>query len=125
MDGSPAFLSFCVQRLSDLLRDALPFLLTLCLRVTLQRGIAQFCCLTGPYLKLALGHQPASDAGEIFFVRPLVNFPDIVILYLASEAAACADLTSGLAVLPRCSSGLSSTQYDAGHTVPLFQTLSG
>ena len=34
------FPSFCVQRLGDLLRDALPFFLTLCLRISVQRGIA-------------------------------------------------------------------------------------
>ena len=95
------FLSFFVQRLRNLLRDALPFIFALCLRVSFQCGIPQVRCLTGPHLELALGHQAASDAGEIFFVRPLVNLPDIVVLYFASEAAARADLTAGLAVLPR------------------------
>mgnify|MGYP001440724822 CR=1 FL=1 len=99
------FLSFFVQRLRNLLRDALPFLLTLCPRISFQRGIPQIRCLTGPYFKLALGHQSASDTGKIFFVRPLVNLPDIIVFHLASEAAARADLTAGLAVLSRCSSG--------------------
>ena len=34
-----------------------------------------------------------------------MNFPDIVILYLAAEAAARADLTAGLTVLSRCRPG--------------------
>ena len=95
------FLSCFVQRLGNLLRDALPIFLVFCPRISFQRGIAQVRCLTGPHLELALGHQAASDAGEIFFVRPLMHFPDIVVLYLASETAVRADLTAGLAVLPR------------------------
>lgn len=99
------FLSFFVQRLRNLLRDALSFIFALCLRVSFQRGIPQICRLPGPHLELALGHQSASDTGKIFFVRPLVNLPDIIVFHLASEAAARADLTAGLAVLSRCSSG--------------------
>ena len=38
-------LSHRIQLLCDLLRDVLPIFLTLCLRVTLQRGIPQVCCL--------------------------------------------------------------------------------
>ena len=95
------FLSLCIQCFRNLLRDALTFLLVFCLRISFQRSIPQICRLSGPYLELALGHQSASDTGKIFFVSPLVNFPDIVILYLAAEAAARADLTAGLAVLPR------------------------
>ena len=100
--NTPLFFLLCfVQRLGNLLRDALPIFLVFCPRISLQRGIPQVRCLTGPRLELALGHQAASDAGEIFFVRPLMHFPDIVVLYLASETAARADLTAGLAVLPR------------------------
>ena len=51
----PSFLSLCVERLGNLLRDALSFLFALRPCVPFQRGIAQFCCLTGPYFKLALG----------------------------------------------------------------------
>ena len=42
------FISHCVEFHSDLLRNALPFLLTLCLRVSFQCGIPQVRCLTGP-----------------------------------------------------------------------------
>ena len=35
------FISHCVEFHSDLLRNALPFLLTLCLRVSFQCGIPQ------------------------------------------------------------------------------------
>ena len=101
----PFFLSLCIQLRGNFLRDTLPIFLTLCPRVTLQRGIPQICRLPGPYFKFAFGHQSASDTGKIFFVRPLVDLPDIVIFHLASEAAARADLTAGLAVLSRCSSG--------------------
>ena len=95
------FLSCFVRSLGDLLRDALPIFLVFCPRISFQRGIPQVCGLTGPHLELALGHQTASDTGKILFISPLVNLPDIVVLYLASEAAARADLTAGLAVLPR------------------------
>ena len=50
------FISHCVEFHSDLLRDALSFIFALCPRISFQRGIPQFCCLTRPYLKLALGH---------------------------------------------------------------------
>ena len=40
------FLSLCIQRLSNLLRDALLIFLILCPRISFQRGIAQFCCLS-------------------------------------------------------------------------------
>lgn len=60
------FLSFFVQRLRNLLRDALSFIFTLCPRVSFQCGIPQICRLPGPHLELALGHQSASDTGKIF-----------------------------------------------------------
>ena len=95
------FLSCFVQSLGDLLRDALPIFLVFCPRISFQRGVPQICRLPGPHLELALGHQAASDTGEIFFVRPLMHFPDVVVLYFASETAARADLPAGLAVLSR------------------------
>ena len=42
----PFFLSLCIQLLSDLLRDALPFFLILRPRISFQRGIAQVCGLS-------------------------------------------------------------------------------
>ena len=101
----PFFLSLCIQLRCHLLRDAPSFIFALCPRVSFQRGIPQICRLPGPHLKLALGHQSASDTGKIFFVRPLVNLPDIIVFHLASEAAARADLTAGLAVLSGRRSG--------------------
>ena len=98
----PFFLSLCIQLCCNFLRDALPIFHTLCLRISFQRGIPQICRLPGPYFKFTFGHQPASDAGKIFFVSPLVNLPDIVILHFTAEAAARADLTAGLAILSRC-----------------------
>ena len=57
-----------------------------------------------PHLKLTVCHQSASDTGKIFFVSPLVNLPDVVVLHLASEAADT-DLAADLDVLLRYRSG--------------------
>ena len=47
--NTPLFFLLCfVQRLGNLLRDALPIFLVFCPRISFQRGIPQVRCLTGP-----------------------------------------------------------------------------
>ena len=65
--NTPLFFLLCfVQRLGNLLRDALPFFLILRPRISFQRGVPQVCGLTGPHLELALVIRPLLIRAKYF-----------------------------------------------------------
>ena len=89
----------------NLLRDALPFFLTFCACIRFQRGVPLLLRVARPCLKLGLGHILPHRARVVFLVCPLLHLPDFIVRNFVLKAAARADLTAGLAVLSRCSSG--------------------
>ena len=67
-----------------------------------KRLIAHTLCLTRPDFKIRLGHLTFAHAGKVFFIRPLVNLPDIVVVDFLLEAFCRSYFTAGLPALPRC-----------------------
>ena len=65
--------------------------------------IAHTLCLACPDFKIRLGHFTFTHAGKVFFIRPLVNLPDIVVVDFLLEAFCRSYFTAGLPALPRCS----------------------
>ena len=72
--------------------------------------IAYALCLARPDFKIWLGHFTFTHAGKVFFIRPLVNLPDIVVVDFLLEAFCRSYFTAGLPSLP-CP-GAGSLQYE-------------
>lgn len=65
--------------------------------------IAHTLCLACPDFKIRLGHFTFTHAGKVFFIRPLVDFPNVVVVDLLFETFCRAYFATGLSALPRCS----------------------
>ena len=73
-----------------------------------KRLIAHVLCLAHPDFKIRLGHFPFAHTGKIFFIRPLVDLPNIVVVNFLFEAFCCAYFAQ---VFPPCP-GAGSLQYE-------------
>lgn len=78
----------------------------LCHLIFRKRLIAHALCLARPDFKIRLGHFPFAHTGKVFFIRPLMDFPNIVVVNFLFEAFRCAYFAAGLSAL-----------YFAAHTV--------
>ena len=61
-----------------------------------KRLIAHALCLARPDFKIRLGHFPFAHTGKVLFIRPLMDFPNIVVVDLLFEAFCRAYFTAGL-----------------------------
>ncbi len=64
--------------------------------------IAHALCLARPDFKIGLGHFAFTHASKVFFIRPLVDLLDIVVVDFFFEAFCRSYFTAGLPALPRC-----------------------
>ena len=66
-----------------------------------KRLITNALCLARPDFKIRLGHFAFTHTGKVFFIRPLMNLPDIVVVNFLFETLCRAYFASGLSALPR------------------------
>ena len=78
------------------MRGFVPRHLVLC-----KRLIAHALCLARPDFKIRLGHLTFAHTGKVFFIRPLMNLPDIVVVNFLFETLCRAYFAAGLSALPR------------------------
>ena len=71
----------------------------LCHLIFRKRLIAHALCLAHPDFKIRLGHLPFAHTGKVFFIRPLVDLPDIVVVNFLFEAFCRSYFTAGLSAL--------------------------
>lgn len=74
----------------------------LCHLILRKSFIAHALCLTRPNFKFRLGHLTFAHAGKVFFIRPLVDLPDIVVVNFLFEAFCRSYFAAGLSALTRC-----------------------
>lgn len=67
-----------------------------------KRLIAHALCLARPDFKIRLGHFPFAHTGKVFFIRPLMGFPNIVVVDFLFKTLCRSYFTAGLPALPRC-----------------------
>ncbi len=66
-----------------------------------KRLIAHALCFARPDFKIGPGHFTFAHTGKVFFIRPLMDFPNIVVVNFLFEAFCCAYFAAGLSALPR------------------------
>ena len=85
------------------MRGFVPRHLVLC-----KRLIAHALCLARPDFKIRLGHLTFAHTGKVFFIRPLMDFPNVVVVDFLFEAFCRTYFTE---VFPPCP-GAGSLQYE-------------
>lgn len=73
-----------------------------------KRLIAHALCLARPDFKIGPGHFTFAHTGKVFFIRTLMDLPDIVVVDFLFEAFRRSYFAAGLSILP----GAGSLQYE-------------
>lgn len=66
-----------------------------------KRLIAHALCFARPDFKIGPGHFPFAYTGKVFFIRTLMDLPDIVVVDFLFEAFRRSYFAAGLSALPR------------------------